>query len=412
MDYSIARRSDGSNTARITLPASKSISNRLLIIRALSKDPFVIGNLSDSDDTRVMIHALEQEGVTVDIGHAGTAMRFLSAYFAASAQKKLITGSERMLNRPIGDLVQALNKLGAGIRYAGRQGFPPVETSGNPLTGGHLQISAGVSSQFISALLLIAPSLPGGLVIDLQGQMVSASYIRMTLALMKQCGVCAVFDRQQIRIPFQSYQGKDFKVESDWSAASYWYQMVSFIPGAEVFLEGLSRESVQGDAKVASLFSLLGVKSSFSSEGVLLYGSGDRCSFFESDFIECPDLVQTFAVTLCFLGIPFRITGAETLRIKETDRIMALQTELSKFGFMVSEPSPGILTWDGKRKSIDEVIPIRIATYHDHRMAMAFAPASIFHPGLVIEDISVVSKSYPDYWCNLAQFGFEAGPLS
>lgn len=403
----IALRSD----VRIHLPASKSISNRVLIIRALSGDHFPIHNLSESDDTRVMRTALQEDADPVNIGHAGTAMRFLTAYFAASAQSRQITGSERMLKRPIENLVRALNELGAEVTYEGQFGFPPVRTSGLPLKGGALTISAQVSSQFTTALLLIAPVLPGGLSLHLDGKIVSASYIRMTLALMKQFGVDSCFESSRISIPSQAYAGKEYVVESDWSAASYWYQILSLIPDSEVFLEGLSGESVQGDAKVAVLFSLLGVDSLFTEHGVRLTRTAAHCEFFEADFIECPDLVQTMVVTLCLLGIPFRITGAETLRIKETDRIAALQSELLKLGYVVQEPAEGVLTGDGKRKPVSES-PLRIATYDDHRMAMSFAPAGLFFPGLVIEDAGVVSKSYPDYWKDLVQFGVEVGSLS
>ena len=390
---------------KVRLPSSKSISNRVLMIRALSRNTFPIGNLSDSDDTRIMIRVLQENPETVHVGHAGTAMRFLTAYYAAMGVPCVITGSDRMLNRPIGSLVQALNDLGAGISYVNKPGFPPVRTSGNPLQGGILRIGANVSSQFISALLLIAPALQGGLTLHLEGDIVSASYIRMTLALMRVFGINASFEKACIRIIPGTYHQVPYTVESDWSAASYWYTLVALLPGSEIFLEGLSEERLQGDALVADFFARLGVKSHYEAGGVQLSHQGTRCRFFEENFLECPDIVQTLVVALCLLNIPFRISGAETLRIKETDRIAALQTELLAMGYPVTETAPGILEWNGERKKAAE--HLRIATYQDHRMAMAFAPASVYFPGLTICDPGVVSKSYPGYWKDLSQSGFE-----
>ena len=402
MKYTLSFRG-GNLRGKVSLPSSKSISNRLLIIRALSLGGFPLEGLSDSDDTRVLQQGLQSTSELIDIGHAGTSMRFLTAYFAATGQAKMLTGSERMKNRPIGDLVDALNRLGAGILYLEKQGCPPVRTSGKPLSGNFIEINGNVSSQFISAMLLVAPALPDGLTIRIKGKPVSASYIKMTLELMQQAGVGSTCENNIITVARQDYRSEGICVERDWSAASYWYQMAALADDAELLLEGVAEKSLQGDAMIVQIARELGVETRFSSEGALLYKHKNICQRLDFDFINIPDLVQTVAVTCCLKNIPFRFSGVQTLRVKETDRIAALQNELLKLGYCIRETEPGVIEWNKER-----VEPQRtpcIATYHDHRMAMAFAPAAIRFSGLQIEDPEVVSKSYPNYWNEIENVG-------
>ena len=380
---------------RITLPASKSISNRALILNALAYSPYDIQNLSDCDDTRVTVKALDSNDRTFDIGAAGTAMRFLTAFLSKTVGEWVITGSERMKQRPIKLLVDALTTLGARIEYVEKEGFPPLRIFGSALTGGEIRLNGGVSSQYISALMMIAPYMQNGLKIILEGNVISVPYINMTLNMMKEYGVAVDFNNTIIDIKAQTYKPIQYKVESDWSAASYWYEVLAIAGKGQVFLTGLNQNSYQGDSKVAALFEQLGVSSTYQAEGVLLQASGKYVERFEYDFVNQPDLAQTFAVTCCMKGIPFHFGGLQTLKIKETDRIAALINELGKLGFVLTEPAEGQLAWAGKH--CDAAQPVSIATYEDHRMAMAFAPAALITP-LVIEEPQVVSKSYPGFW--------------
>jgi len=380
---------------RITLPASKSISNRALILNALAYSPYDIQNLSDCDDTRVTVKALDSNDRTFDIGAAGTAMRFLTAFLSKTVGEWVITGSERMKQRPIKLLVDALTTLGARIEYVEKEGFPPLRIFGSALTGGEIRLNGGVSSQYISALMMIAPYMQNGLKITLEGNIISVPYINMTLNMMKEYGVAVDFSNNIIDIKAQTYKPIQYKVESDWSAASYWYEVLAIAGKGKIFLTGLNQNSYQGDSKVAALFEQLGVSSTYQAEGVLLQASGKYVERFEYDFVNQPDLAQTFAVTCCMKGIPFHFGGLQTLKIKETDRIAALINELGKLGFVLTEPAEGQLAWTGNR--CDAAQPVSIATYEDHRMAMAFAPAALITP-LVIEEPQVVSKSYPGFW--------------
>jgi len=390
----------------IYIPSSKSISNRMLIIRSLSEFSVGLKNLSDSDDTYVLKKALEETEAIKDVGHAGTAMRFLTAYLATIPGEFTLTGSHRMKERPIGSLVTALKKLGAEIEYLENEGFPPLSISGGAIRGGDIGIEAGISSQFISALMMIGPVLEGGLKVRLKGDVVSATYIEMTLSLMNRCGIGATFDGNQLVIPEKPYVLDDFSVESDWSGASYWYQIAALMPGSSIKLPYLIPQSLQGDAVLVDIFEPLGVKSYFQEDGVLLNSHTiDRPDSFEYDFTGCPDLVQTCAVTLCSMGIPFRLSGTRTLRVKETDRIAALESELKKFGFMLSSHEAGEwIGWDGSL--CDPVADPVIQTFHDHRMAMAFAPMAIGKSQIAIEDPGVVTKSYPGFWDDLVKAGF------
>ena len=369
----------------VTLPASKSISNRVLIVNALADSELPIENLADCDDTQSMVRILCSENSYFDVGHAGTAMRFLTAYLSRIIGKWVLTGSERMKQRPIRVLVEALNRLGARIGYLENEGFPPLEIYGSRLVGGSIDIPASVSSQYISALLMIAPYMEKGLEIRLTGKVVSSSYIDMTLQIMREFGAEVGREDTVIGVKPGEYRSVPYRVESDWSAASYFYELLAIAGEGEIILTGLKEKSMQGDSRQTVVWRKLGVRTCY--EG---------------------DLVQSFAVACCMRRIPFLFRGVETLRIKETDRIQALIEELGKLGYLLKAEGDGALIWEGERTG-GQPCP-RIATYHDHRMAMAFAPAALKHPGLVIVDKEVVSKSFPRYWEALAGcFGTKSG---
>lgn len=390
----------------IQLPASKSISNRALIINALAQGTTPPCNLSDCDDTLVMIKALAENNETIDIMAAGTAMRFLTAYLSTVQGTHILTGTERMQQRPIQILVNALRELGAQIEYAGKEGFPPLRIHGTELKGNELTLKGNVSSQYISALLMIGPVLKNGLRLHLTGEIISLPYINLTLQLMKEFGAKAAWTSgNSIEVAPKPYTPVSFMVESDWSAASYWYQIAALSEQAEIELMGLFRNSYQGDSRGAEVFSRLGITTEFTHEGVLLKKSNRLVEQLNEDFVDIPDLAQTFAVTCCLLGIPFRFTGLQSLKIKETDRIFALKAELRKLGYLLQDAQDSILIWDGERCQ-PEAQPV-IQTYEDHRMAMAFAPAALRFPEMRIAEPQVVSKSYPAYWEHLQQAGFQ-----
>ena len=390
----------------IHLPASKSISNRALILHALSKGKEYPRNLSDCDDTKVMIKALTENNDTIDIMAAGTAMRFLTAYLSTLPQQHIITGTERMRQRPIQILVNALRELGADITYVEKEGYPPLCIKGGGLSGNKLSLKGDVSSQYISALLMIGPTLKSGLLLQLTGEIISRPYIRLTLQLMKDFGAEASWisdDTIDVKpTPYNSSIA--YFVESDWSAASYWYQIVALSSHAQVQLNGLFKESYQGDSRGAKVMEKLGVTTQFNKDGVLISKGKPCIDSLEEDFIDIPDLAQTFVVTCALLNIPFRFTGLQTLKIKETDRIAALITEMRKLGYVLHDENDSILWWDGERCEA-ETIPV-IHTYEDHRMAMAFAPAAYQFPEMRIAHPHVVSKSYPSFWNDLQQVGF------
>lgn len=390
--------------ATVSLPASKSISNRALVINALAGGK-TVDNLSDCDDTAVMVKALDGMPSTIDIGAAGTAMRFLTALLAVTPGEHTITGTERMRHRPIGVLVDALRALGAEADYAGEEGFPPLHIRGRRLSGGTVDIPGSVSSQYISALLMVAPTFGGGLTLHLTGDIVSRPYIDLTLGMMRAFGAEAGWaSADTLRVEGKPYEARPYRVESDWSAASYWFEMVavSADPQAEVTLTGLAEQSGQGDAAVADIFRKLGVGAQFTAGGpagtptVRLSKQGAPVAQLSLDFVACPDLAQTVAVTCALLGVHFHFTGLQSLRIKETDRIEALKRELRKLGCVASDAGGSELLWHGERCSA--AAPPVIDTYEDHRMAMAFAPAAALHPGLVINRPMVVTKSYPHFW--------------
>lgn len=399
-------RPELSLNSSVTLPASKSISNRLLLIHALSGNKMGVGNLSDSDDTTLMQEALTSDGSVKDIGHAGTAMRFLTAFYSCREGRVTITGSDRMKERPIGPLVDALRELGADIEYLEKEGCPPLDIRGQRLAGGEIGIAGDISSQFISALLMIAPTFEKGLILHLIGDLVSSSYIHMTLELMRQHGAVVDWSGDTISIASGVYSQEGYKVESDWSAASYWYAMMLAPATEKISLSYLEEQSLQGDSDLVNIFEKLGITTRFKGSTCTLGKAvSDHELLFEYDFTNSPDLVQSMAVILCMASVPFRFGGTQTLRIKETDRIAALQNELFKLGFILkSDKSGTFLAWNGDRNTA--VKDAVISTYHDHRMAMAFAPVALFFDEVRIDDPMVVSKSYPGFWEDLKNAGF------
>ncbi|HCE56831.1 MAG TPA: 3-phosphoshikimate 1-carboxyvinyltransferase [Prolixibacteraceae bacterium] len=391
----------------ISLPSSKSISNRALIINALNYSPYPLRNLSDSDDTKVLQAALYSNNSKFDIGHAGTAMRFLTAFLAKIVGSWEVTGSERMQQRPISILVDALRELGAKIEYIKNEGFPPLRITGSHLSGKTIELDGSISSQYISALLLIAPTLENGLTLKLSGEITSRSYIELTLGLMARFGIQYQWEGNTITVPEQNYFPIDFTVESDWSGASYWYEILALCNSGEIFLENLELESLQGDAGIADWFKPFGIFSTQQKGGVLLSKTENTTiEKLTLDFIENPDVAQTMACLCVARKIPFHFSGLKTLKIKETNRIAALQNELARFGSVITEPSEGELAWDGKiNPELIAEEPL-IETYHDHRMALAFAPMALTGKPVFINDPMVITKSYPDFWNDLKKVGF------
>ena len=398
---------------RILLPASKSISNRALIIHALTGGNVMPENLSDCDDTKVIIRALSHRPEVIDIKAAGTAMRFMTAYLSVTEGEHTITGTERMKHRPIGVLVDALRYLGAEIEYVGEKGFPPLRIRGRQLEGGRLEIPGNVSSQYISALLMIAPVLSKGLEMKLTGGIVSRPYIDLTLHLMHQFGVSAEWtDIDSITVKPQPYRQRPYTIENDWTAASYWYEVLALTDelGSKVVLPGMLDGSRQGDSAVRYIFSLLGIKTAFADReadrltDATLTRHSCMLNRMDYDFTNQPDLAQTLIATCPVLGIPFHFTGLGSLRIKETDRIEAMKTEMEKLGYILHADSGTELSWEGDR--CEPAAQPVIDTYEDHRMAMSFAPLAIRLGRIGINHPEVVSKSYPHYWNDLRKAGF------
>lgn len=392
----------------VQLPLSKSISNRALIINALTPGADRLERVAVCDDTDVMVSALASQAVEVNVGAAGTAMRFLTAYFACrDGRDTVLDGSERMRHRPIGVLVDALRQLGADIQYMEEEGFPPLKIHGRRLSGGTLRVPAAISSQFISALMMVAPTMREGLRIELQGEAVSRPYITMTAGMMEQAGAqCEVdFRENLITVGATGYSAPLPPVEADWSAASYWYEIEALSSGF-ITLPGLELPSLQGDSRCREFFGKLGVSTEEADDGngLQLLANPDQDPKMSLNLSDTPDIAQTIAVTCSMLGIPFTLSGLESLRIKETDRISALYNELLKIGTVISTDVPGTISWDGTRRPITEMPAFD--TYEDHRMAMAFAPVALYIPGICIRNAQVVSKSYPGFWENLICAGF------
>jgi 3-phosphoshikimate 1-carboxyvinyltransferase len=392
----------------IEVTGSKSESNRLLILQALFPT-ITIKNLSESDDTLFLRKGLSKSTEVVDVHHAGTAMRFLTAYFAMQPSKEvLLTGSERMQERPIGILVDALRQLGAHITYVGREGYPPLSISGSVLTKNTIALQANVSSQFISALMLIAPALPNGLSLQLKGSVTSAPYIQMTLSLLHRIGIWGSFSEDTIEIlPAATLKPVEVNVESDWSSASYFYSALALCDrkNAKITLKYYRENSVQGDAKVASIFEKLGVMSEFfPSEGELrlMKKAVPLPEHLLLHLADTPDLAQTIAVTCFGLGLGCKLTGLHTLKIKETDRLLALQNELEKLGATVSISDDSLELAPVSRRLPNQ----HIHTYNDHRMAMAFAPLA-FKNSISVLDPMVVTKSFPTFWKDMEKLGMQ-----
>jgi 3-phosphoshikimate 1-carboxyvinyltransferase len=406
MDYQkiqllqLSQKSEFSRVS-IPLPSSKSESNRALVIDALTEGENKIKNLAEARDTQTMIRLLHTNPAVFDVLDAGTTMRFLTAFVAVTNQQKVMTGTPRMCERPIGILVDALRSLGTEIHYLGAEGYPPLAVKGlaEQLTN-QIRIRGDVSSQYISALLMIAPVLPQGLELELEGKVGSRTYIEMTLQLMAQFGIAYSWEGATIKIERQAYQSTEFTVESDWSGASYWFSLLACADEGSFFLEGLKAQSLQGDAAIVKIMENLGIRSTFQEGGLLL--EKKMVSGLKSwDFSHCPDLAQTVAVTCAILGQNTVFTGLESLRIKETDRIHALQQELASFNAELREIATNTF----------QVIPsvtmprlVQIHTYDDHRMAMAFMPL-VTKTKVRIEDPEVVNKSYPSFWKQIGLAG-------
>ncbi len=388
----------------IPLPSSKSESNRALIINMFANG--VLHNLSEARDTQTMIRLLKSNSHDLDVLDAGTTMRFLLAYYALTNQKKILTGTPRMCERPIGVLVAALREIGTEIKYLNKDGFPPVVTLGfSQQKNSEISIKGDVSSQYISAIMMLAPTLPMGLTIKLKGKIASKPYIIMTLELMKKFGAEAEYnDENTIIIQASEYRAAQFSIESDWSGASYWFSMVALAENARIVLSGLKKDSLQGDNRIIEIMDSLGVESRFVDGGLQLTKK-DETSSIRYDFSQCPDLGQTVAVVCAAKGIVGEFTGLESLKIKETDRIAALQNELKKIGATLTEI-------DGKLWKLHPVASpvntdgITIETYDDHRMAMAFAPLAT-KTNIKIHEPGVVDKSYPSFWKHMQMAGFD-----
>ena len=396
----------------ICLPASKSISNRALIIYALSGGEHVPENLSNCDDTEVIINALHHMPDEINIKAAGTAMRFMTAYLSVKPGTHVLTGTERMKHRPIGVLVNALKALGANIEYTAEEGYPPLRITGCTLKGGELGVPGNISSQYISALLMIGPMLSEGLTLQLTGDIISRPYIDLTLWMMREFGADAEWTSgDTITVKPKPYISREYFIENDWSGASYWYEMMALSkdPTSEIKLTGLMDGSKQGDSVTRYIFSLLGVKTIFETkqEGipqtVTLKQSGRSVPRLDYDFVNSPDLAQTFVVTCAAKNIPFRFTGLQTLKIKETDRIEAMKREMRKLGYVINDKNNNELSWDGER--CEPSMELGIDTYEDHRMALAFAPYAFATDGLIINNPNVVTKSYPLFWEDIQKVG-------
>jgi len=400
----------------IDLTASKSISNRVLIIKALCESNFNIENLAQAKDTRVLSGLLSDDYKAFDVGHAGTVMRFMTAFLCLKEGEHIITGSERMQQRPIKILVEALRSLGAEIEYLNNEGYPPLKIQGGKLLGGTVQIDGAVSSQYISALLLIAPYLNNGLTIQFKGEIISKPYIDMTVEIMKYFDAQIEWNENNIAVKQGKYTPKNFQVEADWSSASYWYGIAALADEAEITLYGLNQDSLQGDAYVKDIYKQFGVQTEFIDKGICLTKNtipDIKHSTLYLDFENCPDIAQTVAVTCAALNVESTFTGLRTLRIKETDRIYALQIELTKLGFNVEVNGDDLRILSSLGMKSQEAnqsnkiyATTNVVTYDDHRMAMAFAPLALISP-VNIEDEDVVVKSYPDFWKDLGTVGFQ-----
>ena len=402
MDLKISHKSKKC-IGELKISGSKSETNRLLILKALFSE-FEIKNISNSDDSTILEKALKSKEKIIDIHHAGTAMRFLTAYFSQlEGREVILTGSKRMQQRPIKILVDSLISLGADIYYEKEIGFPPLRIKGKKIKGGSIKLPAGISSQYVSALLLIAPALKNGLELSLLGKTTSLPYIEMTLFLLKNFGVKTYFDGKKIKInPNIQFKKAKQTVESDWSSASYFYSIVALSKNAEIKLSSYKSKSLQGDSVLKNIYEKLGVKSIFKDNSLLL--KKEEINFpncIDLNLSKAPDIAQTIAVTCYGLGIGCNLEGLHTLKIKETDRLIALERELKKLGATIKITESSLILSPGNNFKQN----CSISTYNDHRMAMSFAPLSLKIP-IQIKDHKVVSKSYPNFWKDLVKLNF------
>lgn len=381
------------------VPYSKSVSNRMLIINALSGGKGSLENLSECDDTRVLRRALADGSALVDVGGAGTAMRFLVAYFALVPGEHVLTGSPRMARRPIKVLVDALRELGADIAYLGEEGYPPLRVTGGGLRGKNLVVDASVSSQYLSALMMIGPCVPGGLRLQLQGTPVSAPYLQMTAGLMRRCGARVRVTRRAVLVQDGGYSRVPGVCEYDWSAVSFFYELLAVAGRGWMRFLGFRSASVQGDRAQVELWKRLGVRSVLSMKGLRINTVQGPLARVRVDLADMPDVALPFIVACCLREVPFRVSGLGTLRIKECDREEALVRELGKLGFPLRREDEGVLAWDGERVP---PVSLVIDSHGDHRVAMAFAAAGLVFPGLVIRGAEVVDKSFPGFWEEIA----------
>lgn len=393
----------------INTRGSKSISNRMLMIKEVLKMDIELQNISSSEDTQLLLNALklvhDSNSEIIDVHHAGTDMRFLTALLSVTDGKKVITGSERMKQRPIGELVNALKSLGAEITYLEKENYPPLQITGKSIEGGELEIESSVSSQFISALLLVASKFKSGLTLKLKGETVSMPYIEMTIRLLKRFGVDIEINNKIVTVkPLQvSSKAKEiFLVESDWSSVSYWYSLVSLSDNLEIKLENLFENSLQADSVLPNIYKELGVETTFLNNKVILRKTALKAKEVKYDFTNCPDIAQTIAITCLGHKIKADFSGLRTLKVKETDRIVALKNEIEKFG-LTCITTESTLSFDAKTANFNN--EISIATYNDHRMAMCFAPLCLKSTSIIIENEEVVNKSYPEFWKDLSKTG-------
>ena len=407
MNITLQKSSISNRQSKVIITGSKSESNRLLLLKALYPE-LTLENVSNSDDSVLMTEALKTNSNVVDIHHAGTAMRFLTAYFSIQEGREVtLTGSKRMKERPIQILVEALKALGADINYVENEGFPPINIKGKKLNKNKVSLQANVSSQYISALLLIASKLENGIELTLEGEITSVPYIKMTLSLLDEIGVASSFVGNTITVKpkTQNLKPKTLVVESDWSSASYYFSIVALCDvGTEITLSSYKENSLQGDSVLVEIYKHFGVETTFSNNTVTIKKASTVASqtLIELDLANAPDIAQTIAVTCFALGLPCNLTGLHTLKIKETDRLVALKTEIEKLGGSVDITDKSLHL--KASTNIKELVPI--ATYNDHRMAMAFAPLAL-KTAIIIEDAEVVSKSYPTFWTDLESIGFK-----
>lgn len=402
----------------INLDGSKSLSNRALIIQALCESPFEINHCSTSDDSQTLKKLLSSKGEILDAHHAGTTFRFMTSYLCLQEGIQTLTGSERMKQRPIGPLVDALRLIGADIKYLENTGYPPLQigTINKENYNSSITISASISSQFISAILMIAPLLPNGLEVKLEGDLVSRPYLEMTLKMMAYFDVSHVWTENTIVFQSQKYKAKDINIEADWSAASYYYIVAALSEKADITLTGLDEHSLQGDSGIASVMETFGLLTTFDTHLINIKSGGPTKQLLDHDFLQEPDTAQSVAVACAGAGKPGIFSGLKTLKIKETDRIAALEKELLKVGVYFNllperfAKKSGIEYYMIEGKAIQQEATPDFDTYKDHRMAMAFAPLGLLFP-VIINEPDVVSKSYPSYWKDLKTLGFEVTEL-